>query len=723
MGKEKKIITVAIAGNPNCGKTSIFNALTGARQHVGNYPGVTVEKKTGFYVFNGTRYRIVDLPGTYSLTAFSEDEKVARRFLVEEKPDVVVDVVDASNMERNFYLVAHLLDLEINLVLVLNMWDMALAAGIELDLDIMSNRLRAPVVPTIGFRGSGNEELKKAIEHAAGVKAGITHVPMGRDIESEIEKLVPFLDKKTADSKYPARYLAIKLLEQDPEISGYFKDTGRDFSQMEAQLGKSIQRLKARYGGDLEVLFGDRRYGFAAGLLHEAIVKAPEFDRVTFSEQVDEVLTHRILGLPIFFLIIYGLFWMTFTLGSLPLGWIDTGFNLLGILFSEVVFNGRQSALESLIVDGVIGGVGGVLVFLPNIVLLFLGIALLEDTGYMARAAFIMDKVMHKIGLHGRSFIPILVGFGCTVPAILACRTLASRKDRLMTIMVLPLISCGARLPIYLLIIPSFFAFSYQPLVMFGIYMVGISLAMLISFTLHKTVFSRVSAPFVMELPPYRLPTIKGTLIHMWERSWMYLKKAGTIILGVSIVMWALSYYPRTTDFSIDRQINNGEVVILEENISAVETIGESGKILTREAYKNRKAGEQLRNSIAGKIGRMVEPVLRPLGFDWKIGTAMIGAFAAKEVFVAQLGIVYSLGETGENSNNLRDILRDMYTPLTGFCIMLFMLIATPCLATFAVVKKETGSWFWPVVQFIGLTALAYVLTMIVNLGGVFFFG
>ena len=687
MSKDKRIITVAIAGNPNCGKTSIFNALTGARQHVGNYPGVTVEKKTGFYIFNGTRYRIVDLPGTYSLTAISEDEKVARRFLVDEKPDVVVDVVDASNIERNLYLAAHLVELEVNLVLVLNMWDRAVASGIELDLEIMSNRLHAPVIPMIGFKGSGKEELKKAVERVSQARTETTRILMGSDIESEIEKLIPYLEREKNGTKYPPRYMAIKLLEQDREITDYVEKTSSDFARLDSQLKKSIQRLKTRYGDDAEVAFGDRRYGFASGLLHEATVKAPEFDRVTFSEQVDEVLTHRILGLPIFFLIVYGLFWMTFTLGSVPMELIDTGFNRLAAFLSETVFRGNQSVLESLVGDGIIGGVGGVLVFLPNIVLLFLGIALLEDTGYMSRAAFIMDKVMHKIGLHGRSFIPMLIGFGCTVPAILACRTLSSRKDRLMTMMILPLISCGARLPIYLLIIPSFFAFRYQALVMFGIYLIGIALAMLISFTLHKTVFSSVSAPFVMELPPYRMPVAKGTLIHMWERSWLYLRKAGTIILGVSIVMWALSYFPRTTDYYIDGLIKAGDVIILEEGEIPVESAAETVTFITAKTYENRKSGEQLRNSIAGKIGRVLEPALQPLGFDWKIGTAMLGAFAAKEVFVAQLGIVYSLGDTGDRSNSLRDILRSMYTPLTGFCIMLFMLIATPCTATMAVVK------------------------------------
>ncbi|MBN1545498.1 MAG: ferrous iron transport protein B, partial [Syntrophaceae bacterium] len=717
-------IVVALAGNPNSGKTTIFNELTGAHQHVGNYPGVTVERKEGFRRHGDTELKIVDLPGTYSLTAYSAEELVARNFIIDEEPDVVVDILDASNLERNLYLAVQLIELGVPLVLVFNMSDMARTRGYEFDIEKLSRFFGARIVPTVGHKGVGMKELLDAITLTATEKvSNVRHndvnisfksllpegshhqVPVinyGKEIEEEIAKIELLVKNNGAvKGKYDSRWLAVKLLENDKELRAAVVSP-----EVNEQVEKSCAYIEKMLGESPETAIAGRRYGFISGACQEAVHSTIEI-RHTISDRIDSVVTNRILGLPVFLGMMYLVFHLTFTLGDPPMGWIEGFFGWIAGIVEGSWPEGSAGLLQSLLLDGIIGGVGGVIVFLPNILLLFLAIAILEDSGYMARAAFIMDRLMHKIGLHGKSFIPMLIGFGCSVPAIMATRTLENRRDRLTTMLVVPLMSCGARLPIYALIIPAFFSQAWHAPMLWVIYMIGLLLAVASAKILRSTLLKGESVPFVMELPPYRMPTLKGVLIHMWERGWLYLKKAGTIILGISILLWAMTTFPGLSDdkaahFEIARQkIQIGNMAQTEKT-----------ELLA--SIDNQEAEAALLNSMAGRMGRAMEPLLKPMGFDWKIGTALIGAFAAKEVFVAQMGIVYSVGEADEESETLRDKLKSTYSPLIGFCIMLFCLVSAPCMATIAVTKRESNSWRWALFQLGGLTVLAYVLTVVV---------
>ena len=678
---EKKI-KVALAGNPNSGKTSIFNMLTGARQHIGNYPGVTVEKKEGICKYKGYEITVVDLPGTYSLTAYSIEELIARNFIIEEQPDVVVDIVDTSNIERNLYLATQLIEMDVPLVLAFNMSDIARQKGLSFDIEQLSGFLEARIVPTVGNKGKGKIELLDAIvETVQQDKRQRTHkVSYGEEIEQELAKIeTPLADREQKlVENYGPRWLAVKLLEQDSDVTAKVNS-----QEVLDTVRASVKHLKTIFADEPEIIIADRRYGFISGACEESVDGSVEL-RHTSSDIADKIILNRVLGMPIFLLLMYLVFKLTFWIGDPLMGWTEGFFGWLADIVAGFWPTGAESPLKSLLVDGIIGGVGGVLVFLPNILLLFLAIAILEDSGYMARAAFIMDRIMHKIGLHGKSFIPMLIGFGCSVPAIMATRVLENRRNRLTTIMVVPLMSCGARLPIYALIIPAFFARQWHGFMLWLIYMIGIALAIVCAKLLRTTLFKGETTPFVMELPPYRIPTIKGIFIHMWERSLVYLKKAGTIILLISIILWAATSYPKPS----------------EEDIAGMD--------------EKQVQQFELEHSITGRVGTGLEPILKPLGFDWRIGTALIGALGAKEVFVAQMGIVYSLGEVEEKSEALRAKLQAGYSPLVGFCIMLFTLISAPCIATLAICKRETNSWFWALFQFFGLTVLAYAMTFIV---------
>ena len=679
----KNELLVALAGNPNSGKTTVFNLLTGARHHVGNYPGVTVEKVEGRRTHKQFSLRIVDLPGTYSLTAYSTEELVARHFIMDERPDVVVAVLDASNLERHLYLATQLMEMRTPMVLAFNMADVAKNRGIEFDLAQLETLLNARIVPMVASKGKGADELLDAVIETATQSVPLSPmIVYGKDIEEELATLESLQADADADLsvRYGSRWIALKLLEGDTEILSRVKNP-----DLLAQVEASQSHLKTIFGDTPDIVIADRRYGFISGACQEA-VKDTVLTRHDISDKVDAVLTHRWLGLPIFGLLMYLVFYLTFTLGSYPMEWLDGFFGRLGETIIAVWPGERLLWLQSLLVDGVIAGVGGVIVFLPNILLLFLGIAILEDTGYMARAAFIMDRIMHKIGLHGKSFIPMLIGFGCSIPAIMATRILENRRNRLATMLVIPLMSCGARLTIYALLIPAFFRPSLRGPMMWLIYVIGILVAILCINILRRTILKGESVPFVMELPPYRMPTSKGLMIHMWDRGWMYLRKAGTVILGLSIALWALMSFPTPPKGQLD-PLAEGE-----------------------------RQASALQYSIAGRIGKAMEPVIKPLGFDWKIGTALIGATMAKEVFVSQLSIVYSLGgvEDEENILHLEERLRADYSPLQGFCIMLFCLLSTPCIATVAVTRKESGAWKWAMLQFFGLTAIAYGVTLAV---------
>ncbi len=775
-------LTIALAGNPNSGKTTVFNALTGARQHVGNYPGVTVEKVVGQRTHNHRALRIVDLPGTYSLTAYSVEERVARDFILDESPDVVVDIVDASNLERNLYLATQLLELDVPLVFAFNMSDVARARGFEVDTAALSALLGVPIVWTTANKGVGLEALLDAVvrvgEHPGEQQRAVLHY--GRDIDQEIALIeARLLARDAAPPDRPPHWTALKLLERDPQIC---RIVAQRVPKVARFAEERAAHVAAVFRDTPEIVIADRRYGFISGACQETVRSTVE-TRHDFSDRVDGVLAHRVLGLPLFLLLMYIVFQLVFSLGEYPMHALEFMF-----MWSAEAINAHwplamDSPLRSLLVDGVIGGVGGVVVFLPNILLLFLAIALLEDTGYMARAAFIMDQFMHRFHLHGKSFIPMLIGFGCTVPAIMAARTLESRRDRLTTIMIAPLMSCGARLPIYALLIPAFFPKAWHGPMLWLLYVIGIVLALLAARVLRGTVFRGESTPFVMELPPYRLPTLRGLLTHMWRRGWMYLRKAGTIILAISIVLWALTTYPKQTEFSQDYEARldglraeqeeelaaftarhdvpwsnqvaaalRGEDAALQPDTHAEMFVGmvrnlRAARTDTHEdahyrlaalearnpalfdtatAYldeieipygramaevEHARAAETMAYSAAGRIGHAMAPLIKPLGFDWRIGTALLGAFAAKEVFVAQLGIVHAVGSADEDIDALRTRLRDNYTPLTAFCIMLFCLISAPCMATVAVTRGETGSWRLTLFQWGGLTLLGYLVT------------
>jgi ferrous iron transport protein B len=691
-----KKIKVALAGNPNSGKSSIFNMLTGAHQHVGNYPGVTVEKKEGICKYAGFEITLVDLPGTYSLTAYSTEELVARNFITEERPDVVVDIIDASNIERNLYLATQLIEMDVPLVLAFNMSDIAEQKGLQFDTEQLSRLLEAMIVPTVGSKSKGKTELLNAIVETSrqDKRQRIHKVNYGQEIEQELAEIESLINNKEQQlaQMYGSRWLTVKLLECDSDITAKIQS-----QEVLDAIEASTEHLKDIFRDEPEIIMADRRYGFISGACQETIKSTVE-SRHSTSDMIDAIVINRILGLPIFLILMYLVFFSTFKIGEYPMGWLEQFFGWAGKIITGFWPTGSQSWLMSLLVDGVIGGVGGVLVFLPNILLLFLAIALLEDSGYMARAAFIMDRVMHKIGLHGKSFIPMLIGFGCSVPAIMGTRILENRRNRFTTIMVIPLMSCGARLTIYALIIPAFFTEKWRGPMLWLIYLIGILLAIVCIKVLRLTVFKGETTPFVMELPPYRMPTLKSVCIHMWHRAWMYLRKAGTIILAVSIILWMASSYPKPDEKSL-------------------------ADLSPQQAQQ-----KKLEYSVIGRLGRVIELALRPLGFDWKIGTALIGATAAKEVFVSQLAIVYAVSSreaqgfgAEKSAQSLREKLQANYTPLTGFCIMLFCLIATPCVATMAMTKQETNSWSWALLQFFGLTALAYVITLIVyQLGSLF---
>ncbi len=688
-------LRVVLVGQPNAGKTAIFNALTGSRASVGNYPGVTVESRKGHYDYGGAHLEVQDLPGTYSLSSFSPEERVAEDEILNGNPDVVVIVADSNTLLRSLVLMAQMMQLRMNLVLCLNMADESHRAGQKLDIDQMSSLLGFEVLETVGNRGKGIEGLREAIARASAHGAGVDRLVLGKSFDQALDAIEQRVVVASPDSNH-RRWIACKVLLGDSRFTSPYANDGRAGREVIDEAIVQRKQIEDETGQDIALFASDKYTAFVRGLLQEVTLSGSRPDARAASDRIDTVLAHRIFGLPLFLLVMYAIFWTTFTLGEYPMSWIESGFESLASWLSGMWPAGSDSALRSLLIDGVIGGVGGVIVFLPNIVLLFLGLALLEDTGYMPRAAHLVDRLMHRFGLHGRSFLPLLTGFGCSIPGIMATRTLENERDRMITMLVLPLMSCGARLPIWMLLIPAFFAPGLRAPMLFLIYMTGIILAMVLALLLRRTVFRGADAPFVMELPPYRLPTLRAIVNKMRERSWLYLRKAGTTILGISIVMWFLASYPKPDSYQVDREVENGLAISAEE-------------------IENRRSAEYLQYSAAGHIGRFMEPALRPLGMDWKLGTALVGAFAAKEVFVAQMGIVYSLGgEVDEGTDSLRRAVARDYSPLTGFTLMLLLLIGAPCMATFAIIKRESGHWKWALLQFVGLTGLAYLVSLVV---------
>ena len=735
MGEKK--VTVALVGNPNAGKTTIFNNLTGGRQHVGNYPGVTVEKKEGYRKFNDKEFFIVDLPGTYSLTAYSLEEVITRNFIVNDKPEMVIDIVDTSNLERNLYLTVQLLELERPAILALNMIDVADSTGLKIDDRKLSEYLGGmSVVRTNGVGNQGMESLLETISKAD-LNRNLSHFRLnyGKEIEGAIQKLEPLLVTLDKMLQFPTRWLALKLLENDVNII----DTVQELqgTQEVLELSNKLRKeLITTLGEDVEVFIAGQRYQFV-GKVYQHAVDNRNVNAETISDKIDKFLTNRMFGLPIFFALMWLVFNLVFTLGAIPSDMIDAGFGAFGSYLDSIISDGP---LKSLIVDGVVGGVGSVLVFIPSILLLFLAIAILEDTGYMARAAFIMDRVMRRFGLHGKSFIPLLLGFGCSATAMMGTRTLENPRDRIITMLVSPLMSCSAKLPVYTILIAAFFEEKIAGNVLFSIYLLGIILSMVMAWVFRTTLFEGESEPFVMELPPYRVPTLKSVVIHMWERSTLYLKKAGTIILAASILMWFLTTYPKDIEYAKDydellakaeesysQQVaeeqskqqfakENGELYpYAEKYVALMQALeDEKGNI------ENEKAGENLEKSYAGQFGKAIEPAIRPLGFDWRIGISLVSGVTAKEVVVSTMGTIYSIGDGNENASSMTKALQkdEHMNPLVAYALMVFVLIYSPCLAALAVMKRETNSWKWPAVSFVYSTTLAWVVTFLIYQGG-----
>lgn len=777
---EKGQIRIALAGNPNCGKTTMFNNITGAKQHVGNYAGVTVEKKEGYKKFDGHELLFIDLPGTYSLTARSLDELVARNVIVNDNPDVIVNVLDASNLERNLYLAAQLLELEKPMVIALNMSDVAEDMGIKYDLKKMAEMTGATIVSTVGRTNIGTKELLEAtVSVAASQKAPGVTINYGDLLEGKISELVEEL-KQAGTVTYPLRWVAVKLLEKDADVIGKVMR----FENTEAVIEKAKAiREEIKDQVDLDVVFQEYRHRFAVEVYNTCLTQAPT-QLETRSDRYDKILTHRILGLPIFMVVMWLLFNFVNTVGAIPQGWIEDGFTALQAWVITVIPEGQ---LQSLISDGIIAGVGAVLSFVPLILLLFLGISFLEDTGYMARAAFVIDRVMRACGLHGKSFIPLLLGFGCSVPSVMGARILDNYKDRMVTILITPFMSCSARLPVYTLFAAAFFPPEWAGTVVFGVYALGIVFGIVFAKIFRKYLFAGEAEPFVMELPPYHLPTLKATLTHMFERGIMYLKKAGTFILAASILVWFITTYPMDVEYSKDYDALHDQVaqtyemkdaetlahfgIATDEQKDQVNEIVDNMKSTVADAttqaedageaapeieveddseapelfndikdqneqlfpvawamYKNsvnlddenqkideQKNSEKLEQSYAAMFGKAINPVLKPLGFDWKIGVSLVAGLAAKEVVVSTLGTIYAVGGDTDHPQALTDYLQNdpHFTPLIALTLMLFILVYPPCIAALAVIKRETGSWKWMLFMFCYENAFAWIACFI----------
>lgn len=667
----RRTINVALVGNPNCGKTSLFNFASGAHERVGNYSGVTVDAKVGHAEYEGYEFNLVDLPGTYSLSAYSPEELYVRKQLIEHTPDIVINVIDSSNLERNLYLTTQLIDMHIKMVVALNMFDETEKRGDNVDYDKLGSLFGIPMIPTVFTNGRGVEnlfhEIIKIYEMQEDEDPHYRHIHInhGHEIENGIAEIQDHLKKENdVRQRYSTRYLAIKLLERDKDVERYIQ-TMPDAKEIFEHRDQAALRVKEETLQDSETAIMDAKYGFIHGALKEAeYTPGHEKDTYQITHVLDSIMTNKYVGFPIFLIMLCIMFTATFVLGAYPMEWIEDGIALLGDFIGK---NLPAGPVKDMLIDGVIGGVGSVIVFLPQILILYFFISFMEDSGYMARAAFIMDKIMHKMGLHGKSFIPLIMSFGCNVPAVMATRTIESRRSRIVTMLILPLMSCEARIPIYVMIIGSFFAVKYQSLIMMGLYLTGIIMAVIMSKIFTKFMVKGEDTPFVMELPPYRFPTTKAVCRHTWEKGKQYLKKMGGIILVASIIVWALGYFPHNE--SLQHQ-------------------------------------QQLEQSYIGQMGKTIEPIFAPQGFNWKLDVGLVSGIGAKEIVASTIGVLYGDENAIANDNSI--------TSLTAFCFLLFVLLYFPCIATIAAIKGETGSWKWALFAALYTTALAWIVSALV---------
>ena len=709
-----KRLTIALTGNPNSGKTTIFNSITGTRQKVGNWPGVTVEKKEGTVSKHGYQLKIIDLPGTYSLTPFSIEEIVARNYILDETPDVVIDIIDASNLERSLYLATQIRELDCKVIYALNMADLARSRGNKINAVKLSELLNVPVAFTIGNKNEGIDGLLKlAIELAEAdrPKGPERRVKYSQDIERAIAELQQLIDDRLGRRlPYNTRWTAIKLLEDDKIVKERIEEKAGHAKADIFTLTQSLREyLRDRFDDDPEIIMTDERYGFIAGIVKEVLVSATR-QRVDMSRNIDLVLTNRFIGFPIFVFFIWAMFQLTFTLGDYPMTWIDHAVRLTSAILAD---NLPAGIFKELLLEGIVAGVGSVIVFLPNILILFFCIALFEDTGYMARSAFLMDKIMHLIGLHGKSFIPMLMGFGCNVPAIMATRTLESEKDRILTILITPFMSCSAKLPVYIALAGTFFG-ARAGNIIFAVYLLGIGLSIATGRLFRSTLLKGADAPFVMELPPYRAPMLRSLLIHMWDRSKIFLKKMGGIILVGSVVIWCLSAFPRDITYSKDYAGELARISTAYDNKirQAAETdrpfLVERKNGALAELKRARQA-EKMEHSYMGWIGKAIAPLFAPIGIDWRGGVSLVSGFVAKEIVVSTLGVLYAVDED-EQSDALRSALKASgMTPLSALCMMIFVLLYLPCLATVTAIRRETGSVKWMFFSIFYSTSLAWL--------------
>jgi len=708
--------TMALAGNPNSGKSTMFNALTGSTQRVGNFPGVTVDRLEGFTGYNGTQLKIVDLPGIYSLTAYSQEELVARNFIINEDPKVVLDIVDAASLERNLYLTVQFLELNVPVVVALNMMDEVKQQGKTIDTAKLAGMIGCPVVETVARKGVGKTDLiRTAAEYAGGSggKGSGFHISYGPDLDPVIEEMERFVERdEMISGMAPPRWIALKYLEQDPEVMEMVSGKSGTAGELEAVSLKAADHLKETLNTTPEAIIADYRYGFIRSVCRQCVTTSGDpGSRLRRSDRIDRVLTHRLFG-PLFMAaVIYLLFFVTFTVGEVPMGWLETLFAHAGSAAESLI---PGSLAQSLVVDGIIGGVGGVLGFVPLIACMFLMISFLEDSGYMARMAYMLDRVMRVFGLHGSSVMPFIVSGGiaggCAVPGVMAARTLKSPKEKLATVLTAPFMSCGAKVPVILLMAAAFFENSAS--VMFFCVAGGWIAALFVAKLLRSTLVKGESTPFIMELPPYRLPTVKGVLIHAWHRTWQYIKKAGTVILAVAILIWAAMTFP-----ALD-QADRAKF----ENMRARATVEYSGDRLENRLNEidKTRARAELAHSFAGRAGRALEPVTESAGFDWRTNIALIGGFAAKEVIVSTLGTAYSMGEAGaEKVTGLANRIKKdpLFTPLTAVSLLIFMMLYAPCFVTVVVIARET-SWKWAAFSMVFNTVLAFSLAAAVYQAG-----